>query len=208
MPAPPMPVYNVPGLWRMDVHFKQDQQLIQNTHWFSQNDGTVDDAQMAAVAGTYVNWWQTDLQNFVSNTVTLFEIVCKELVPNGRTILYTDELPQQGQHISQVLPNSVTLSVHWGTGRIGRSTHGRTYYIGLCTDQVNANVCTIASDIQTAYDTLRIAYDNFVLNTQFSIVSFVQNNEWRAIPLITPITGVSVDNTIDNQRRRLPGRGR
>ncbi|HET8705930.1 MAG TPA: hypothetical protein VFM46_06470, partial [Pseudomonadales bacterium] len=150
----------------------------------------------------------TDLKGIVAQNVTLFEIVCKELVPDGVTILYTNDLPVSGTHFQPALPNSVTLAVHWGTGRIGRSTHGRTYFIGLCEDEVDGNIVNNAAAIQTAYDTLRITFDNALLNTQFSIVSFVQANGWRRDPLVTPITGVSVDNVVDNQRRRLPGRGR
>jgi hypothetical protein len=35
----------------------------------------------------------------------------------------------------------------------------------------------------------------------------VFQNDWRRDPLVTPISGVAVEATIDSQRRRLPGRG-
>jgi hypothetical protein len=72
---------------------------------------------------------------------------------------------------------------------------------------VNGNFVTNAADIQAAYDALRTTLDNVTLNVEFSVVSFVFQNAWRRDPLITPISGVAVEATIDSQRRRLPGRG-
>ncbi len=207
MPPPPMPVYNVPGLMRLEAHYKQDSQLVMNTFWFKSNLNETGPAQMQAIATTFADWWSAELAPLIGNEVQLFEIVIKELRPDGNTILFTDGLPANGTHQSPILPNSVTLAVHWGTGLVGRSRHGRTFFIGLCEDQVIANTCTIAAQIQSAYDALRVTFDNMTLNVEFSVVSFVSNNAWRTEPLVTPITGVAVDSTIDNQRRRLPGRG-
>ena len=207
MPAPPMPAYDVPGLMRLEAHFNLDGQKVMNTHWFKSNLNETSDVQMQLVAGTYVNWWTSELDTFVSNAAELYEVVIKELRPDGQTILYTEDLPVTGQRTSPLLPNNVTLAVHWGTGHIGRSTHGRTYFIGLTQDIVIGNQCTAAADIQAAYDALRTAYDNITINVEFSIVSFVSQGAWRITPLVTPITGVAVENTIDSQRRRLPGRG-
>ncbi|HET7637584.1 MAG TPA: hypothetical protein VFK47_02495, partial [Ktedonobacteraceae bacterium] len=64
-----------------------------------------------------------------------------------------------------------------------------------------------AAELQSAYDALRTTLDNITLNVEFSVVSFVQAKGWRRDPLITPISGVAVEPTLDSQRRRLPGRG-
>lgn len=207
MPAPPMPEYNVPGLMRLEAHFLQNGQHVMNTHWFKSNLNETSPVQMELVANTYKNWWTSAYKPYVSSDVTLYEIIVKELAPNGQAILITDGLPVAGQRNNPALPNSVTLAVHWGTGRVGRSTHGRTYVIGLTEDMVDKNTCTEAAGIQAQYDALRTTFDNVSVNVEFSIVSFVSNNAWRTEPLVTPITGVAVESTIDSQRRRLPGRG-
>ena len=58
-----------------------------------------------------------------------------------------------------------------------------------------------------AYEALRTTLDNALLGVEYSIVSFVSQGMWRMQPLVTPITGVALDPTIDSQSRRLPGRG-
>ena len=131
----------------------------------------------------------------------------KELRPDGVAVLHTDSLPATGEKTETALPNNVSLAVHWGTGLLGRSRHGRTFHLGITTDLVNGNFVTNAADIQSAYDALRTTLDNITLNVEFSVVSFVFQNDWRRDPLVTPISGVAVEATIDSQRRRLPGRG-
>lgn len=207
MPPGPMPAYNVPGLMRLEAHFIQDGQRVMNTHWFKSNLNETSDIHMHEVANTYKNWWTSAYKPYVASSVQLFEIVVKELVPNGLAVLETSGLPASGQRNNPALPNHVTLAVHWGTGRLGRSTHGRTYIIGLTEDMVDGNICNEATGIQAQYDALRTTFDNITLNVEMSIVSFVHANAWRAEPLVTPITGVAVENRIDSQRRRLPGRG-
>jgi hypothetical protein len=191
----------------MEAHFRQDNQHVMNVHWFNSTDGETNEIALHQIANTYINWYNSDLRPLQSDTVQLYEVVCKELRPEGLAVLETSGLPSDGQKSEAPLPNSVTLAVHWGTGLIGRSTHGRTYFIGLCEDQVEGNDCAVAPAIQSAYDALRTTFDSALLGLEFSIVSFVHARAWRLTPRITPITGVAVEPTIDNMRRRLPGRG-
>lgn len=207
MPAPPMPTYDVPGLMRLEMHFKQDNQNVMNTYWMRSNLNITSTVQEQELAGTFVNWWADFIKPLVSSSLSLYEVVVKELRPDGIAILYTEDLPMSGDKSEGALPNNVTLAVHWGTGHVGRSRHGRTFHLGLCEDQVVANTCTVAADIQAAYDALRTALDNITLNVEFDVVSFVSAGAWRTEPLLTPISGVAVESTIDSMRRRLPGRG-
>jgi hypothetical protein len=207
MPAPPMPSYDVPGLMRVEMHFLQDGQKVMNGYWCKSNLNITSETEEHLIAGTFINWWSDTLRPLTPNTLELFEVVVKELRPDGIAVLETSDLPVTGEKTEAALPNSVTLAVHWGTGHVGRSRHGRTFHLGLCEDQVVQNTCTVAADIQSAYDALRTTLDNVTLNIEFSVVSFVNNGAWRTAPLVTPISGVSVESTIDNMRRRLPGRG-
>lgn len=207
MPPPPMPRYDVPGLMRLEMHFLWDLQHCMNVFYLNSNLHTTSDTLEHEIAGTFVNWWSAEIAPLVTNTVQLYEVVVKEVRPDGIAVLHTDGLPINGAKTQQSVPNNVTLAVHWGTGLLGRSRHGRTYHIGLTMDKVNANTCVNASEIQAAYDALRTTLDNITLNVEFSVVSFVADKGWRRDPLITPISGVAVEPTLDSQRRRLPGRG-
>jgi len=207
MPAPPMPQYDVPGLMRVELHFLQLDEHTMNVFWVKSNLNETSATLEEEIAGTFKNWWSTEIRPLVSDGLTLYEIVVKELRPDGVAVLYTDGLPVSGEKTEAPLPNNVALAIHWGTGLIGRSRHGRTYQGGLCTDSVQGNYCSIAPTFQSAYDALRTTLDNITLNVEFSVVSFVSNKAWRTVPLTTPISGVAVESTIDSMRRRLPGRG-
>lgn len=207
MPAPPMPVFDVPGLMRLEMHYLFQGEHCMNTFWIKSNINETSPLLEQELAGTFKNWFNTEVRPLSSNTLVLYEIVVKELRPDGIAVLYTDGLPITGAKSEEALPNNVALAVHWGTGLVGRSRHGRTFHMGLCIDQVTSNHCDVASAIQTVYDNLRTALDNITLNVEFSVVSFVVSKEWRRDPLVTPISGVAVESTLDSQRRRLPGRG-
>lgn len=207
MPPPPMPQYDVPGLMRLELHYLWREQHCMNVFWMKSNLNETSEVLEHELAGTFVNWWDTEIRPLISNTVQLYEVVVKELRPDGIAVLHTDGLPLTGEKTETALPNNVSLAVHWGTGLLGRSRHGRTYHLGITTDFVNGNFVTNAAAIQSAYDALRTTLDNVTLNIEFSVVSFVNSNNWRQQPLVTPISGVAVEATIDSMRRRLPGRG-
>ena len=207
MPPPPMPQYNVPGLMRIELHFMQLGEHTMNVFWCKSNLNETSATLELELAGTFKNWWDSEISQYVSTQMTLYEIVVKELKPDGIAVLYTDGLPISGHHTDATLPNNVALAIHWGTGLVGRSRHGRTYQGGFTTDAISGNTCIFASFLQAAYEALRTTLDNITLNVEFSVVSFVANNAWRTTPLVTPITGVAVENTMDSMRRRLPGRG-
>lgn len=207
MPPPPMPVYDVPGLMRLEMHYLFQGEHCMNTFWIKSNINETSPLLEQELAGTFKNWFSSEVRPLSSSTLVLYEIVVKELRPDGIAILYTDGLPITGEKTEEALPNNVALAVHWGTGLVGRSRHGRTFHMGLCIDQVTSNHCDVASAIQTVYDNLRTALDNITLNVEFSVVSFVAAKAWRRDVLVTPISGVAVESTLDSQRRRLPGRG-
>jgi hypothetical protein len=209
MPAPPAPIWNVPGLIRVELHYLFAAQHCMNVHYCNSNLHETSDTHMHLVANTFKNWWSGTLRTYISNQVSLYEVTARELVPDGLAVLETEDLPVTGNRGSPALPNNVSLAVHWGTGHVGRSAHGRTYILGLTQDEVTGNVVNSSelASIKSAYDALRTALDNITLNVEFSIVSFVHANAWRTAPLVTPITGVSIENTVDSMRRRLPGRG-
>ena len=207
MPPPPMPQYDVPGLMRVELHYLQLGEHTMNVFWVKSNLNETSAVEEELIAGTFRGWWVSEIRPYITNQMQLYEIVVKELRPDGIAILYTEDLPSDGQKSEAPLPNNTAIVVHWGTGLVGRSRHGRTYQGGLTIDEVTGNTCTIATDLQAAYDALRTALDNITLNVEFSVVSFVSGGFWRQQPLVTPISGVAVESTMDSMRRRLPGRG-
>jgi hypothetical protein len=192
---------------RVELHYLQLDEHTMNVFWLKSNLNETSAVEEQLIAGTFVNWWTTDIRPLVTAGLQLYEVTVKELRPDGIAILYTEDLPVSGEKTEAPLPNNCALAVHWGTGLVGRSRHGRTYQGGLCIDSVQGNTCSIATSFQTAYDALRTALDNITINCEFVVTSFVSAKNWRQVPLTTPITGVAVESTMDSMRRRLPGRG-
>lgn len=198
-----------PGVLELLMRFTQDNQLVENVYHVS-HDGPWGTDEMNEIAGTFVGWWQTYMQGVVPTNVTLREVICQDLRTGGAGIIYSSGLPLAGTNPSPALPNSVSLAVKWGTGLRGRSYRGRTYQIGMVEGAVNGNTVVPGSleVFRSAYDALRTALDNATLGVEFCVLSQTTDGAPRVAGVCTPISGITIDPTVDNQRRRLPGRGR
>lgn len=109
-------------------------------------------------------------------------------------------------------PNSVTLAVKKETGNLGRSGRGRWYWPSMdqsiCSDD---NTCTAAyaASVKAALFTFQGHVEGIASGLEMGIVSYFLDKVLRTSGLFQRITAWStVDLTLDNQRRRLPGRGR
>jgi len=126
---------------------------------------------------------------------------------NGPAIEYTAGLALAGQGTSAAVPNNVAVVVKWITANRGRSYRGRTYHLGIPQGSVTGSVLT------TGYRTSLVqAYSNFVLlgttpTWTLSVASRYSNGQPRTNGVITPINALSINPTVDSQRRRLPERG-
>jgi hypothetical protein len=113
-----------------------------------------------------------------------------------------------GADVAQALPMNVTVAVSLHTGIRGRSFNGRLYHIGLTAAMV------VDSQLQEVMKPIILSqYQNLVsrlagLETPMSILSRVSGKALRATAIATVVTTVTLDGTLDSQRRRLPGRGR
>jgi hypothetical protein len=204
-----MPPINIPGGLRIEMHFTYLNQKVANVYHCMNNLPNPGETQMHLVANTFKNWWVTELQPICSNQLTLREVTCRELTPTGIAVLETEGLPAPGGSTDNALPGNVTLAVHWGTGRRGRSYSGRTYHLGLHQTQIDGDQVeqNTLDSLQDAYNALRTALDNALVGVEFSVLSVQGNKEWRDPAILTPITGVSIDPDVDSQYRRLAGRG-
>lgn len=198
-----------PDVIRVEMHFMQHGQKCMNVYHCKSNLPGPGDTELHLVANTFKNWWLDVMRPAVSNEATLTEVTARELVDGGVAVLETDSLPAAGTRNVVAFPTNVTLAVHWGTGRMGRSFHGRTYHIGLPTDQAASSIMLgpALATLLSHYNDLRTALDNITVGVEFGVLSTVSGKAPRVPPILTPITGVSIDQALDSQRRRLPGRG-
>lgn len=194
---------------RLDVIFVQDGQRVENVHHFIV-DETPDVATAASLCEAYKTWWVNNLRSSIPTNVSLVEIIGTIMEnENDPVVSYTTGLPVAGTSGGHAMPNSVTVAVKLNTAYRGRSYRGRTYYIGLVEEQIDDNKInnTFAATLKGWYEDL-MALSVDVGPAVLGVASKYSHKALRQTGVITPVTSVTVDQYIDSQRRRLPGRGR
>lgn len=194
---------------RVDMFFRQDGQQVMNSHHFFNGSGW-DAGSLNNLAQGVYQWWVDDVRGQVANTVQLVGVVASDLTPgSGLQAAVTTGLPIAGGKNSPALPNNVTLAVKKATGFAGRSFHGRTFFIGLTEDAVTGNTVdpVVVGTLVTAFDNLKEPLGPLI-PADLCVLSLVADGVERPDGICTTVTGISVDGTVDSQRRRLPGRGR
>lgn len=204
-----MPYVPVPDTLQAELRFTWAGQQVENTLYFTGSAG-VTPSLATDLGDALIGWWTGQFAPIMSNTLTLVEVFLTDLTTNTSfTVSDTSGLPVTGASTTDSEPNNVSLCVSFRTVQRGRSGRGRNYVPGLTEAQVNGNVvgATTISDITGAYSIL-LGAGSFVAGLQWVVVSRFHNGVERTTGLAIPITTVLVvDNIVDSQRRRLPGRG-
>lgn len=210
-----MPFVPVPNVLQVDVIYLLDSQRVENTLYFENADGwdLTSIAEFTATLRTYI---AEELMPLLATAIQLIEIVTR-LLDTASSIGFSLPVtpPVTGGESDEPTPSNVSYTVSFRTGLTGRSFRGRNYVAGLPNGKVAGN--TIDSGFRTGllayYTGLRtLAVDNGVIWVVVSRYSGVGPGGVpipRVTGVTTPIIAVGTfDNTVDSQRRRLPGRGR
>lgn len=110
------------------------------------------------------------------------------------------------------LPPNVTKCFTLQTGRAGRSQRGRLYFPGMYTVMIQAPPSqgfVAASWANNCVTTLNELITRLTsLGYTWVVTSYMTGGIWRSSGQNTPIINVAYHTlAVDNQRRRLPGRG-
>lgn len=198
----------VPMTIQAEVRMLLDDQRVENTLYFHFLDVyTVTDIEN--LGDQLITWWTDNYAPIVTNAVLLREIYLTDLTSaTAPAVTRVPATPTFGGSGSATLPANVSFCVSFRTASRGRSFRGRNYIVGLIQSSVTLNTLAeeYVSDIIAAYNDLPAIA--LAADTEWVVVSRFTNNAPRVTGIFTPITTVvAVDNTIDSQRRRLPGRG-
>lgn len=203
-----MPFVPVPNVAQVDMVFMYNGQRCENVYHVQQ-ESPYDQTSLAVLATLFRDWWDDEFKAGAPNTLALVLIVARALdTDSSPSIEFSAGLPIQGQVTAAgQLPNNVTQAIKWTTALRGRSYRGRTYHIGLTEDMVIGNTVQEPHLAYQAnrYNALLTALDGLPGN--LVVVSKIHNGVERTTGIATPVQAVSVDSTVDSQRRRLPGRG-
>lgn len=170
--------------------------------------GGWDLTDLADLAAAVEDSWETNISPIVAETITLTDTIATDISSEtGGQV--TDIGGISGAQPNPALPNSVTFVVSFRTASRGRSYRGRLYHVGLTENFVTLDSLgsSNASAFQTDYENFFADIATAVPGSSHVIVSRCHNKVWRTSAVVTPVTSYFVDETIDNQRRRLAGRG-
>jgi hypothetical protein len=198
-----------PFVAQAELRYSQDAQEVENIlHFLASTVWTAEDcARLAQELGV---WWNAEVRTLQTSDVALREIYVKGML-NGSAPEGTDSTYSgiQGAVAAPSLPNNVTCSISFRTGRTGRSYRGRNYIIGLAEEAVLRN--KVAGSILEAWTNAYIALKPesiYIAAGVWSVYSQRAAGALRSVGLATPIaTALFVNDIVDSQRRRLPGRG-
>ena len=193
---------NNPLVCRVAMIFARDTRQFVNTFHITRAIGW-NVAQMTNAGQAFVDWWNTNYKLYASSAVSLTSVQVRLYDPsNPLAVDLNLSVPVAGTASGTVDSGQETLSASWRTGLAGRKYRGRFYTVGMT---------------QTQHDTLDKVLSAYVTGIGTSAATLITNLAAQAVALCvfhrvsntyTPIVSTIVENLIDAQRRRLPGRGR
>lgn len=191
----------------VELFYREDNQRLENVlHFQLTSSPTVSSLQ--TLCQNVASWWDTVMRPLVNTAVTLVAVKATSLnTQNAPSVEYTTGLPLAGTASGTAAPNSVTVAVKLITLNRGRSYRGRVYHVGMSVANISGNVLTTGyrTALTTAYGALTIpaGFGGAIL----VVASRVEDGQPRTNGVATTVSGVSVNPTLDSQRRRLPERG-
>ena len=203
-----MPFIPVPNTAMVEFRMTLDDQHVENTIYVQ---GTVEwnITSLATLATSCQAWWLTNYAPNVSEEVVLREVVATSLENETAAQATVSGDGANGTNTSGSMPSNVTLTVSFRTGLRGRSFRGRNYVVGVPQDQV-VDINHVQSSYAAAWiDTYsELLEGTFEEGQQWVIVSRFEDGSPRETGIASEVLTVTVvDDVIDSQRRRLPGRG-
>lgn len=198
----------VPNTARFELIFTLESQRVENVYHVHKLSTSWDVTALATFADKFRVWFNASLKPNTGAHASLVLIVGTDQTTGiSPRLEYTTSLPIVGTAVGDALPNNVTCAASWRTANRGRSYRGRTFHVGPTRDMVAGSALTVGAQtaLQTAFAALLTAIND--AEHQLCVVSRYTNHAPRAVGVSTPITSITIDSTMDSQRRRLPGRG-
>lgn len=176
---------------------------------YVKGSSVVTTALMDDLAAELITWQDEQMQSLHHTSWQLTMLRIRDLTSQFSFVKeYTDGLPISGNHAAAAsTPGNAALVVTFRTGLAGRSFRGRNYIGGLplVMDDPNHFTDAFAAALQAAYATLPTVLDTLTLT--HVVASRWINGVLRTTGAATPVTGYTVNDQVDSQRRRLAGRG-
>lgn len=197
------------GAVRTDLQFSTAGGQAHNILWFSR-EANWTQSEREALNTALATWFTSTGRDMISsaNALTQITTVNQEAANAPSSVLVVSPAIGGNNASTSFVPTSATCCATLRTALRGRSYRGRMYLAGPGSSGLLDNIHLTSTYIATviaALGSLKTAID--ALGAVWVIVSHFASNAARANGLKTPVSAIAVDNLIDNQRRRLGGRG-
>lgn len=168
-------------------------------------------SDLATLVSELAGWWIDNVAPLVNVSLELREVYAKSLASQpGPEATFSEGLPVTGSLSGEALPANCSLAVSLRSNVTGRSSRGRWFWQGFEEGQSNGSL--ISSGILTSIDQALTNLRSDIIDLGFIwvIVSYRHDNAPRVGgPVYFNVLDITIiDNVVDSQRRRLPGRGR
>lgn len=183
-------------------------QNVENVYHFQMPAAITHDTMVALLDD--MNGWEIDHMPGVRHNSTQFvRLIGTDLTTQSGILVQLDANPITDGTDVHPSPNNVTIAVKHNTGLRGRSFRGRTFHVGLPADFIIGNEVTAAGRT-TLTDRYSLLIDTSVITggAELCVLSRRHNNAPRAAGVATPVTLITINPTLDSQRRRLPEHNR
>jgi|SRR5215216_734485 len=193
---------------RASIEGIQDNQQIINTLYFLKLSPPINIFAIADLAIALDLWFSGAILPTLSESYFYSQVICRDLTSEFAVTGSSNVNQGTGGNPSEPAPNNVAGCISFRTGFVGRSFRGRNYVPGIPNDMLNKN--TLDSDFT---DAIVSGYTDLITAANAAgwvwvVCSFQANGAPRAAGLPTAVSSAMfVDQTVDSQRRRLPGRG-
>lgn len=201
-----MPFIPVPNIIQARVQWQDIFGNLAQNVFYHASATPITLAHMDEIGAAWQDWLVESWQGSASSTWAATQIAMRDMsVEEGISEVYTTDFPVAGSIAEQALPNSVTYTVTWSTGLVGRSARGRTYALGVYGSQTEDNTrlkATVQASLETRWANLLAIMDAAAHAIQ--VVSFSEAGVPRTEGRPLPILAANVRFPLASQRRRFP----
>lgn len=202
------PKPNAPTVAKATMIFKEDTRAFENIfHFHKPTAWNV--LELTQLATDLISWWNLNYKTAATADVSLTEVQTRKLDPADPLAADVPVTPPiQGTQPGQDVPADATMTMSWRTGKAGRRYRGRNYAVGLpellrtTDDRMGSTYVNGLAGIAAALIHSILTAGELVVFHAPGDVPSTFDNTWDVV------TTAVIENILDSQRRRLPGRGR
>lgn len=193
---------------KVGVDFTLSGQKVAMTFHFKKEGGWDIDG-LEDLGAAMILWAVNELMTGISQEILLTGATAVDLTTaTSPSVALPVTPPEAGGIALPSIASNAAACVTARTPQRGRSFRGRNYVPGLATDALeDAGFLTLGalSFLTSCWSELDTVEDT--TSSTHGVASFQSNLAPRAAALFTPYTSYTMDQPLDSQRRRLPGRG-